>query len=121
MLDSGLPPYMEKTLPGPCCHFKKSFRKNPNANEGCFCSPDGKVTDCVGPYVIATHSESMSGLGPFIVIGTGCVAAMAEKVVPKAMREPAPAVEAEVDVAGVLAEASLQQLVLAVSARVEAE
>jgi len=85
-------------MPGARAHFKTYKAKNPNTGGGCLCSPDSKVQDCLPPYCVGTHKEQFVSRNPFVVIGSGCIAAMGRAA--GAMPEPEPVqviVQASVD------------------------
>lgn len=104
-------------MPGPRCHFRVNKAKNPNPAGGCFCSPDSKLVDCKGPYIVGTHAELMNPRQPYVVIGSGCVRAMQEGVWGKPAPVAAPAVAAEVSLIDALADATTAELASALSSR----
>lgn len=92
-------------MPGPRVAFKRMTR-NPNPNEACACSPNSKVADCCGPFLVLTHSESMNVRAPHIVIGTHCMRQGMEKLHPGAFKVETVTVEVEgpkPDVDGIIA------------------
>lgn len=66
-------------MPGPQCHFE-THDKNPNPGEGCLCSPNAKVPDCTGPYLLFTHAEVLDPFNPHAVMGSQCARAAARKL-----------------------------------------
>jgi hypothetical protein len=107
-------------VPGARAHFQKKPR-NPNPGGGCLCSPDGKLGDCVGPYIVGTHGEMLNAKNPYVVVGAGCAVRMAEKVAPPAAPAAETVAAAEVSVASALADASVSELAAALSAKVSGE
>lgn len=67
-------------MPGARSHFKVYKQKNPNNGGGCMCSPHAKLADCQAPFIVATHTDQAVSRNPYVVIGAGCVARMAEGV-----------------------------------------
>lgn len=55
---------------------------NPNPHGECLCSPDGRHTDCHGPFMVFTHSEMrpVGGKAPLPVLSVGCAKSAVLKV-----------------------------------------
>lgn len=71
----------------PRAHFK-ILSRSPNTRGGCLCSPNGKLVDCVGPYIVFTSAEMMDVRNPSPVLSAACAIAALDKV---SKRSDAPA------------------------------
>lgn len=105
-------------MPGPRSHFRINKHRNPNTGGGCACSPDAKVTDCVGPFVIFTHKEQFVSRNPYVVVGSGCAKRMAEGC--GVMPEPVVVLEAADPPTGSLADATVAELSQALTDKLRA-